>query len=109
VTPLGDGARPALARGVRLRLDRISGKTLLLRPEQGFELRGSALDVVQLCDGRRSVADIVDALAARATGTARAEIADDVRRLLGDLHQRGVVDIDADPQVTAANPDAGAP
>jgi len=94
MTLLADDARPALARGVRLRLDRITGKTLLLRPEQGFELRGSALDVVRLCDGRRSVTDIVDALAARVADTPRAEIAADVRRLLGELHGRGVLDID---------------
>lgn len=87
------GARPALARGVRLRLDRISGKTLLLRPEQGFELRGSALDVIQLCDGQRSIAEIVDTLAARATGTARAEIEADVQRLLSDLGRRGVIEV----------------
>ena len=91
MTALSDGARPSLARGVRLRLDRISGKSLLLRPEQGFELQGSALEIIRLCDGRRSVADIVDALAAQATGTPRPEIAADVRRLLSDLHQRGVV------------------
>src|SRR5262245_23777069 len=91
---LSDAARPTLARGVRLRLDRISGKTLLLRPEQGFELRGSALDVIQLCDGQRSIADIVDTLAARATGTARAEIEADVQRLLTDLEHRGVVQME---------------
>lgn len=88
-----DDARPALARGVRLRLDRISGKTLLLRPEQGFELRGSALEVIRLCDGRRSVAEIVDVLAAAAVGTARAEIEADVQRLLSDLRRRGVIDV----------------
>ena len=94
MTALPDGARPSLARGVRLRLDRISGKSLLLRPEQGFELRGSALEIVRLCDGRRSVAEIVDALAARAIGTPRAQIAADVHRLLSDLHQRGVVAVE---------------
>jgi pyrroloquinoline quinone biosynthesis protein D len=90
---LSDDARPALARGVRLRLDRISGKTLLLRPEQGFELRGSALEVIRLCDGQRSIADIVDALAAEAVDAARAEIEADVRRLLSDLRRRGVIDV----------------
>ena len=92
---LSSDACPALARGVRLRLDHISGKTLLLRPEQGFELRGSALDVLRLCDGRRSIAAIVDTLAAAAVGTARAEIEADVQRLLGDLHRRGVIDVEA--------------
>ena len=91
MTALSDGARPSLARGVRLRLDRISGRSLLLRPEQGFELGGSAVEIVRLCDGQRSVAEIVDTLAARATGTPRTEIAADVHRLLSDLHQRGVV------------------
>jgi len=94
VTALSEHARPALARGVRLRLDRISGKALLLRPEQGFELVGSALAIIRLCDGQRSIAQIVDALAVEASGTPRTEIAADVHRLLSDLQRRGVVAVE---------------
>lgn len=84
-------SRPRLARGVRLRLDRITGKTLLLRPEQGFELQGSALEIVKLCTAELTVNEIVDRLAAQHGGVARQQIAADVTRLLGDLERRGLV------------------
>lgn len=84
-------SRPRLARGVRLRLDRITGKTLLLRPEQGFELQGSALEIVKLCTAELTVSEIVDRLAAQHDGVAREHIAADVARLIGDLERRGLV------------------
>jgi pyrroloquinoline quinone biosynthesis protein D len=95
VTALVAGARPRLARGVRLRLDRISGKHLLLRPEQGFELQGSALEIVRLCTAALTVDGIVDNLAAAHEGVPRAQIAGDVLSLLQDLAARGLVEADA--------------
>lgn len=91
MSPGDDDARPRLARGVRLRLDRITGKTLLLRPEQGFELQGSALEVVKLCTATLTVAEIVDVLARSHPDVARQQLADDVSRLLGDLMGRGLI------------------
>jgi pyrroloquinoline quinone biosynthesis protein D len=93
VTTVVAGARPRLARGVRLRLDHVTGKYLLLRPEQGFELQGSALEIVRLCDAVRTVDGIIDSLTAAHAGTSRAEIAADVVRLLEDLAARGLVDV----------------
>ena len=90
-TPAPD-ARPRLAAGVRLRLDRITGRYLLLRPEQGFELRGSALEIVRLCDGQATVAGIVDALIAQHDVATTDAIAADVDRLLGELATRGLVE-----------------
>jgi len=92
VNGLGAGARPRLGRGVRLRLDRLSVKHLLLRPEQGFELQGSALEIVRLCTAALTVDGIVDALAAAHPGTPRAEIAADVARLLAELAARGLIE-----------------
>lgn len=91
--PVDPGSRPRLGRGVRLRLDRITGKTLLLRPEQGFELQGSALEIVKLCTATSTVADIVDQLSAAHVDATREEIADDVTRLLSDLAGRGLIDL----------------
>jgi beta-glucosidase-like glycosyl hydrolase len=64
---------------------------LLLRPEQGFELQGSALDIVRLCTGEVTVAAMVDRLAGMHQGIARARIAEDVERLLTALGRRGLV------------------
>jgi pyrroloquinoline quinone biosynthesis protein D len=96
VTPLAAGARPRLARGVRLRLDRITGKHLLLRPEQGFELQGSALEIVRLCTAALTIDGIVDELLAIHSGVSRAELSADVFRLLAELAARGLVE-DAAP------------
>ncbi|MEP6653866.1 MAG: pyrroloquinoline quinone biosynthesis peptide chaperone PqqD [Myxococcales bacterium] len=94
MSPVGDDARPRLARGVRLRLDRITGKTLLLRPEQGFELQGSSLEVVKLCTATLTVAEIVDHLAGGHPDVDRQQIASDVSRLLGELMGRGLITSD---------------
>ena len=90
------GARPRLRRGVRLRQDRLTGKYLLLRPERGFELRGSALDIVRLCDATATVAEIIDHLASAHGDVPRAEVAGDVTRLLEELVDRGLIAVAAD-------------
>ena len=84
-------SRPRLARGARLRRDRISGKLFLLRPETGFELLGSASEVVKLCTAELTVAEIVDRLAETHRDATRDRITEDVMRLLADLARRGLV------------------
>jgi coenzyme PQQ biosynthesis protein PqqD len=91
---IGAEARPRLAGGVRLRQDRLTGKFLLLRPERGFELRGSALDIVRLCDGASTVQSIVDHLVKNHGDAVRPQIAEDVARLLDELLARRLIDID---------------
>jgi pyrroloquinoline quinone biosynthesis protein D len=86
-----DRAVPRLARGVRLRRDRVSGKLFLLRPETGFELSDSAAEVMKLCDAKLTVAEIVDQLAAGHREVTRDRIATDVARLLAELAARGLV------------------
>ncbi len=90
-------SRPRLARGVRLRRDRISGKLFLLRPEQGFELQGSASEVVKLCTARLTVAEMVDRLAETYRDVARARILEDVARLLAQLSGRGLIVVGDEP------------
>jgi pyrroloquinoline quinone biosynthesis protein D len=100
-------ARPRLARGVRLRQDRLTGKYLLLRPERGFELRGSALDVVRLCDGATAVEEIIGHLAASHGETPRAQVAADVTRLLNELVERGLIAVDEGGVAGASEPPSG--
>jgi len=97
VTEIDVGSKPRLARGVRLRLDRISGKLLLLRPEQGFELQGSASEVVKLCTAKLTVAEIVDRLTETYRDVARDLIAQDVARLLAQLTHRGLIIVGDEP------------
>jgi len=100
--------RPTLARGARVRPDPRDGTPVLLSPERGLRLGETAAAALALCDGRRTLPEIVDALERRYPGAARARIEEDVVRLLTDLHARGVVDLDGGSSRAAAR-DAAVP
>jgi pyrroloquinoline quinone biosynthesis protein D len=58
--PAGDGdSRPRLAKHVRLTYDRARGRHVLLTPETITVLNGTGASILGLCDGRRTVAEIV--------------------------------------------------
>jgi pyrroloquinoline quinone biosynthesis protein D len=59
---LPDTARPRLATKVRLKWDEVRQKPLLLFPEGLLVLNPTAHEIVGLCDGRRTVAEIVKTL-----------------------------------------------
>ncbi len=80
--------RPRLVTGARLRYDEVREEHLLLVPEGVVRLNPSAAEVLELCDGERSLNDIVGALSARYEG---ADVGDDVRGLLDAMTQRGLV------------------
>ena len=80
--------RPRLVTGARLRYDEVREEHQLLIPEGVVRLNASAAEVLELCDGERSLDDIVGALAARYDG---ASLRDDVRGLVGAMTQRGLL------------------
>ena len=84
--------RPRLATGARLRYDEVREEHLLLIPEGAVRLNPTAAEVLELCDGERSIDDIVVALAARYDG---ADLRDDVVELVDAMTQKGLV-VDAD-------------
>ncbi|MEW2395325.1 pyrroloquinoline quinone biosynthesis peptide chaperone PqqD [Streptomyces sp. NPDC046862] len=84
--PIAAEWRPALARSVVLRHDRVRGADLLVLPERVVVLSGRAVEVLRLCDGHRRVGEIVDELAARFPG---APVADEVPRFLGRVREEG--------------------
>jgi len=81
---------PRFGRGMRLREDTARGQWVVMGPERMFVPDETALEVLRLVDGARSLDAIVDDLAARFAAP-RAEIAADVAALLEDLAARGVV------------------
>lgn len=83
-------ATPRLAPGVRLSEDAARGRTIVMAPERVFVPDETALEVLRLLDGARSVDTVVDTLAARFAAP-REVIAEDVGDLLRDLVERGVV------------------
>jgi pyrroloquinoline quinone biosynthesis protein D len=80
--------RPRLVTGARLQYDDVREEHMLLVPEGAVRLNATAAEVLGLCDGERSVDDIVATLSARYGG---ADVTDDVRELLGGLGRRGLV------------------
>jgi pyrroloquinoline quinone biosynthesis protein D len=83
--------RPRLLDGGRLQYDDVREEHVLLIPEGAVRLNETAAQVLELCDGRRSVDEIAATLSARYEG---ADVADDVRELLQAMGERGLV-IDA--------------
>jgi pyrroloquinoline quinone biosynthesis protein D len=80
--------RPRLATGARLRYDDVREEHLLLIPEGAVRLNATAAEVLELCDGERSLDDIVGALSARYED---ADLRDDVRGLIDAMAQKGLV------------------
>jgi len=80
--------RPRLATGARLRYDEVREEHVLLIPEGAVRLNPTAAQVLELCDGERSLDDIVGTLSARFEG---AEVRDDVLELVDAMAQRGLV------------------
>ena len=80
--------RPRLVTGARLRYDDVREEHLLLIPEGAVRLNPTAAEVLELCDGERSLDDIVDALSGRYPGT---DVRDDVVELVDAMAQKGLV------------------
>ena len=79
---------PRLVTGARLRYDEVREEHLLLIPEGVVRLNPTAAEVLELCDGERSLDDIVGALSARYEGV---DVRDDVLELVDAMAQRGLV------------------
>ena len=90
-TPGMDGeARPRLAPGVRLHWDEQRRAWLLLAPERILALEGPAAEILRLCNGQHSVAEIAEALAQ----SYRADVAairTDVEEMLAALRDKRMV------------------
>jgi pyrroloquinoline quinone biosynthesis protein D len=80
--------RPRLVTGARLRYDEVREEHVLLIPEGVVRLNPTAAEVLELCDGERSLDDIVGALSTRYEG---ADVRDDVLELVDAMAQRGLV------------------
>jgi pyrroloquinoline quinone biosynthesis protein D len=83
--------RPRLVIGARLRYDEVREEHVLLVPEGVVRLNPTAAEVLELCDGERSLDEIVGTLSARYDGS---DVRDDVQSMVDGMAQRGLV-IDA--------------
>lgn len=83
-------ACPKLASHVRLGRDRVSGGSVLLAPETVLALNPTAVAVLELCNGERTLDEIVEQLASRFDAPAD-QLRGDVDALLQRLVDRGYV------------------
>jgi pyrroloquinoline quinone biosynthesis protein D len=79
---------PRLATGARLRYDEVREEHVLLIPEGAVRLNPTAVAVLELCDGQRTLDEIASALSERYGG---ADVGGDVAELVDALAQRGLV------------------
>ena len=88
--PISRATRPRLAGKARLRYDRKADRYMLLYPEKGLALNATAADIVRLCTGEHSVAQMADRLAAK-YGREAPAIEKQVIELLNSLSERGLI------------------
>lgn len=81
---------PTLARGAKLRFDDTRQRWVLLVPERVLAPDDIAVEILQLCDGARCVADITAVLAEKYVASPE-EIGGDVIAMLQDLASSGFV------------------
>jgi pyrroloquinoline quinone biosynthesis protein D len=80
--------RPRLATGTRLSYDDVREEHVLLIPEGAVRLNPTAAQVLELCDGERSLDDIAAALSERYDGS---DLRDDVVELVDAMAQKGLL------------------
>jgi pyrroloquinoline quinone biosynthesis protein D len=85
---VSEASRPVLPRHARLKFDQTRQVWVILAPERVLAPDEIAVEVLKLCDGVRSVGQMVDELAAKYLAE-RGAIATDVIAMLQDLADKG--------------------
>lgn len=85
---VSEASRPVLPRHTKLKFDGTRERWVLLAPERVLAPDEIAVEVLQLCDGNRSVEQLVDELARKYVAD-RTEIGRDVVAMLQDLADKG--------------------
>ena len=80
--------KPMLPRHAKLKFDNTRERWVILAPERVLAPDEIAVEILQLCDGARSVDDIIDLLVAKYTAP-REAIGADVIAMLQDLADKG--------------------
>lgn len=83
---------PRVAAKARLQWDGVRNRHVLLYPEGLVALNPTAAEILELCDGRRTVEQIVAVLRSKYESQ---DITSDVQELLARLAAKGLVTYDA--------------
>lgn len=87
---IDDDSTLVMPRHVKMRHDAGRGRWIILAPERLFDPDEIAVEVLKLCDGKRSVKDIVTVMA-KEYNAPEDEIRTDIVAMLQDLSDKGVV------------------
>ena len=79
---------PVLPNGFRLHWDKVRERYVIVFPEGAVALNPTAVEVIELCDGKRTIEEIAAELSARHQG---ADVLADVENLLLALANRGLI------------------
>jgi pyrroloquinoline quinone biosynthesis protein D len=83
--------RPSLKPGCRLSPES-SREELLLIPEGALRLHGPGRRILQLCDGQRTLNDVIQALQTEFPTTEPSRISDEVVAFLTRLQEKGAIE-----------------
>ncbi|MBR0697631.1 pyrroloquinoline quinone biosynthesis peptide chaperone PqqD [Bradyrhizobium lablabi] len=85
---VSETSRPRLPRHAKLKFDETRQVWVILAPERVLAPDEIAVEVLKLCDGVRSVSDMIDMLATKYAAP-REAISSDVIAMLQDLADKG--------------------
>jgi pyrroloquinoline quinone biosynthesis protein D len=85
-----DSSQPRFAAGCRWGTQ--GEERVVLFPEGMIRVQGTGQKILELCDGQRTVGEIVTALSAAYSGAGRVKIREDVGSFLEALQQKRVID-----------------
>ena len=83
--------RPRLAKRVRLQTDKITGKPVLLHQETVLLLNHTGYEVLRLCDGTQTMAEIIATLA-KEYQLADSTLSQAVSQFVGTISQQGLIE-----------------
>jgi pyrroloquinoline quinone biosynthesis protein D len=86
-----DAWRPRLAARARLKFDPVAKQELILFPEAALALNETGAAIVRLCDGARSINQIVDLLSKDYGNAGREALMREVMDFLDTIRARGLL------------------
>jgi pyrroloquinoline quinone biosynthesis protein D len=86
-----DAWRPRLAARARLKFDPIAKQEMLLFPEAALALNETGAAIVRLCDGARSIDEIVEQLSKNFANVDREALTREVMDFVDTIRARGLL------------------
>ena len=88
---IDDAWKPRLAARARLKFDPIANNEMLLFPEAALALNETGAAILRLCDGARSINEIVDQLSKKYDKAGRDALMREVVDFLATIRARGLL------------------